>query len=459
MNSNQLHSINPKNNKKIYSWDILPQDELDPIIQAASDAQSIWVKTKLSSRTDLIKQLAYCLKEKSKELSYLMADEIGKPISQGEAEISKCVWLCKYYSEIANHFLSSKYIKTEYYKSFISYEPIGLIFGVMPWNFPFWQVIRFAVPGLIVGNGVLLKHASNVQGCANAIENCFTYSGLPKDIFINLQIPSNMVNKIIENDKVSGVAVTGSAKAGKAVAKKAGECLKKTVLELGGNDPYIILDDADINRAVKSCVEGRILNSGQSCISAKRLIISEKNIDIFTKKIINLLKTKIIGDPYDNVDLGPLESISARNQVHKMVSDSIECGAKLIMGGDLSEVKGAYYPITILIDVEPGMPAFDDEIFGPVFSIIKAKNDKDALRLANKSKYGLGAAVFTKDIERGEKIASEKIQSGLCFVNDYVKSDPRLPFGGIKSSGYGRELSSYGLMEFVNIKTVVVQKS
>ena len=459
MNSTQLQSINPKNNTKIKSWDIPSYNKINSIIKSTSDAQLIWEKTNLDFRVSIIKELSSGLKDQKKELSTLMADEIGKPISQGELEINKCIMLCDYYSEIAKQTLSRNNIETEYFKSYVSHRPIGLVFGVMPWNFPFWQVFRFAIPSLIVGNGVLLKHASNVQGCASAIEHCFNDSGFPHDIFKNLQIPSGMVAKIIDNNEVSGVVVTGSTKAGKAVAKKAGECLKKTVLELGGNDPYIILDDANISKAVNACVEGRILNGGQSCISAKRLIVTEKNIDIFTKKIINLLQTKIVGDPYDDVDLGPLVSLSARDEVHRMVKKSIKCGAKLKLGGNLFKSEGSYYPITILSDVKPGMPAFDDEIFGPVFSIIKAKNDKEAILLANKSKFGLGAAVFTSNIERGEKIASEKIQSGLCFVNDYVKSDPRLPFGGIKSSGYGRELSSYGLMEFVNIKTVVVQKS
>ena len=459
MSNRKLYSINPKNNIKIRSWNIPSQNEIDSIINSASDAQILWEKTEINLRINLVKELAKSLKDQNKELCILMADEIGKPLSQGKLEINKCIFLCDYFSEIAKSALSQNNIETEYFKSYVLHKPIGLVFGVMPWNFPFWQVIRYSVPALIVGNGVLLKHASNVQGCANAIEHCIADSGFPQNIFKNLQIPSDMVNNVIENDKVSGVAITGSTQAGRAVAKKAGESLKKTVLELGGNDPYLILDDADIEQAVFSCVEGRILNGGQSCISAKRLIVTEKNIDIFTKKIINLLQTKIVGDPYDDVDLGPLASLSARNEVHRMVIKSIKCGAKLELGGDFSEVEGSYYPITILSDVKPGMPAFDDEIFGPVFSIIKAKNDKEAIFLANESKFGLGAAVFTSNIKRGEKIANEKIKSGLCFVNDYVKSDPRLPFGGIKSSGYGRELSSYGLMEFVNIKTVVVQKS
>ena len=315
------------------------------------------------------------------------------------------------------------------------------------------------VPALIVGNGVLLKHASNVQGCANAIEVCFKDAGFPENIFKNLQIPNEMVSGVIENNKVAGVAFTGSTITGKAVGKKAGEFLKKTILELGGNDPYIILDDANIDKAVEACVEGRLLNTGQSCISAKRLIVTSKNLLSFTNKLIQVLKSKVVGNPYDEVDVGPLVSLSARDEVQELVSESIKLGAKVKIGGQVPQTKGAYYPITVMTDVKPGMPAFDEEIFGPVFSIIQARNDDEAIHLANNSKYGLGASVFTRDLKKGEIIANEKFEAGLCFVNGYVKSDPRLPFGGVKMSGYGRELSGYGLKEFVNIKTVVVEST
>ena len=455
----RLKSINPKNNLNINYWNVPSQIEIDRIIHAVSSAQLSWQGLILDSRIRLLTHLSAILKSQSKELSILIADEMGKPVTQGKLEIEKCIWLCDYYNQNAANILCNKNIETEYFNSYVSYQPLGLVFGVMPWNFPFWQVFRFAIPSLIVGNGILLKHASNVQGCANAIEKCFKDAGFPENIFKNLQIPSEMVSGVIRNDKISGVTLTGSTKAGIEVAKKAGECLKKTVLELGGNDPYLILDDADLDNAVKACIEGRLLNTGQSCISAKRLIITKNNIILFTKKLVDKLSLKVVGDPYDDVDLGPLVSLSTRSEVHEMVKSSINKGAKLIQGGKIPNSGGAYYPITILSDVKPGMPAFDEEIFGPVFSIVEAIDNEDAINLANKSKYGLGAAVFTSDIVEGEKIANEKLQAGLCFVNDYVKSDPRLPFGGIKSSGYGRELSSYGLMEFVNIKTVVIQKS
>tara|TARA_A100001011_G_scaffold392564_1_gene480431 strand:+ start:94 stop:1473 length:1380 start_codon:yes stop_codon:yes gene_type:complete len=457
MKTKQLNSINPKNTLKIKSWNIFSQKKIETIVKDTSDSQTNWKSIKLNSRLRLIKALSRNLKDNIKNFSALMADEMGKPLDQGISEINKCIWLCNYYLDNAEAYLSHEQIETEFHKSYISFQPLGLVFGIMPWNFPFWQVFRYAVPALIVGNGVLLKHASNVQGCANAIEKCFNDSGFPKNIFKNLQVPSEMVSNVIENNKITGIAFTGSTLAGKAVAKKAGELLKKTVLELGGNDPYIILDDANIDKAVESCIEGRLLNTGQSCISAKRLIVTSKNILVFTNKLRNILKSKVVGDPYDKVDIGPLVSLTARKELQEIVSESIRFGAKVILGGKIPKTKGAYYPITVLTNVKPGMPAFDEEIFGPVFSIIQADNDKEAIRLANNSKYGLGAAVFTENVKKGEMIANEKIEAGLCFVNDYVKSDPRLPFGGVKMSGHGRELSSYGLKEFVNIKTVVVK--
>ena len=296
----------------------------------------------------------------------------------------------------------------------------------MPWNFPFWQVYRYAIPSLIVGNGVLLKHSSNVQGCANMINDCFTEAGLPSNIFNNLQIPSSLVSKVIEKDEIQGVAFTGSTNAGRAVAKIAGKNLKKTVLELGGNDPYLILDDAELDYAVKACIEGRLINNGQSCISAKRLIVTKSNIKSFTRKLIKKLDLKIIGDPYDDVDYGPLVSLSARAEVHKMVKSSIKMGAKLIIGGKIPDSNGAYYPITVLSNVGPGMPAFEEEIFGPVFSIIEANDNVHAIELANNTKYGLGAAVFTSDINEGKKISEKKLR--LEFVSLMIMLNQTLDY-------------------------------
>jgi len=455
----QLESINPKNNQIINSWDIHSRSKVESIIKNAHYAFLDWRNTKLSFRLSCLENISMLLKERSKEYGVLMADEMGKPLSQGIAEIEKCASLCDYYAQNAFEFLKPKNIDTGNHKSFITFQPIGLILGVMPWNFPFWQVFRFAVPCLTVGNGAVLKHASNVQGCASAIQNCFSDAGYYENIFSNLSIPGNQVSSIIENSKISAVTLTGSTPAGKAVAKKAGECLKKTVLELGGSDPYVVFDDAEISVAVDACIAGRILNAGQSCIAAKRLIVTKKNVAEFTDKLKNRLSLKIMGDPLDNVDIGPMVSRSARDEVNDLVQKSILKGAELILGGKIPDGEGSFYPITILVGVKPGMPAFDKEIFGPVFTVIVAENDDDAIRLANKTEFGLGSAIFTNDIKKGEEIAKERMQSGACFVNDFVKSDPRLPFGGIKMSGYGRELSNYGMMEFVNIKTVVIKVS
>ncbi len=441
----------------IGSWDSHSPDDVANILRRANKAYLDWMRTDLSFRVNCLEEISNLLKERAKEFGTIMADEMGKPIAQGLAEIKKCVWLCDYYKENAQRFLSPKNINTENFKSLVTFQPIGLVLGVMPWNFPFWQVFRFTIPSLTAGNGAVLKHASNVQGCASAIEKCFIDAGYYENIFCNLRIPGTQVASVIENDNIAAVTLTGSTPAGQAVAKKAGECLKKTVLELGGSDPYVIFDDADIENAVDACIAGRILNTGQSCIAAKRLIVTRSNSKKFTEKLKSKLSIKIMGDPLDDVDIGPMVSIAARDEVDDQVQRSISAGAKLILGGKIQDGEGAYYPLTILSDVRPGMPAFDEEIFGPVFTVITADDENNAIELANKSEFGLGSAIFTNDLEKGENIAKTELQSGSCFVNDFVKSDPRLPFGGIKMSGYGRELSDYGMMEFVNIKTVVVK--
>ena len=416
MIKNRLESINPKNNSKLSSWKIPSSNELSIAINKTAQAQVNWSEIGLISRLSIVKNLTHLLKDRAEEMSILMADEMGKPIKQGMGEISKCIWLCDYYLNNSKQVLCEKYVETEFNKSYVTYRPLGLILGIMPWNFPFWQVFRFAIPSLIVGNGVLLKHASNVQGCANMIKECFIKAELPNNLFNNLQIPNSLVSKVIENDKIQGVAITGSTKAGKAVAKIAGENLKKTVLELGGNDPYLIFDDANLDNAVKACINGRLLNNGQSCISAKRIIVTKNNIESFIKKLTTNLDLKIMGDPHDDVDYGPLVSLSARAEVDKMVKSSIKMGAKLNLGGEIPDFDGAYYPITVLSNVQPGMPAFDEEIFGPIFSIIEANDNDHAINLANDSKYGLGAAVFTSDINNGRMIAEKKFNQEFALL-------------------------------------------
>ena len=451
-----LLSINPSTGIEIKSYPQYSYDRINNIIKSATEAQKIWKNTDLKFRLGCIKQLSEIISDHKREYSSLMAEEMGKPLKQGISEIEKCVWLCNYYIKNSKEYLEDKIVKTHGQKSFVTIQPIGLILGIMPWNFPFWQVFRFAIPSIISGNGVILKHASNVQGCGFAIQSSFANAGFSEYLFQNISVSGKRVSKIIRNSKISAVTITGSTPAGKSVAEIAGKELKKTVLELGGSDPYVILEDADLKKSIDSCINGRILNTGQSCISAKRLIVVEEVYEQFLSGLEIKLTEKIMGDPNDDVDIGPMVSVDARNEVHDQVLNSIQQGARLLLGGSIPDIPGAFYPITLLSGVKPGMVAFDEEIFGPVFSVIKAKDEDHAIVLANDTPFGLGAAVFTQDSIKGKEIAKYRLNAGLCFVNDFVKSDPRLPFGGVKESGYGRELSIYGMMEFVNIKTIVI---
>jgi len=453
-----LTSISPATLEEVQSYPIHSSEETAIILSQAQEAQKTWAVSTISLRSNCLEQLAGVLKDRAREYAKLMAQEMGKPLVQGVGEVEKCAWLCEYYREHGEEFLMDRPVETGNAKSFVAIEPLGLVLGVMPWNFPFWQVFRFALPAITAGNGAILKHASNVQGCAAAIEACFMEAGYPDNIFRNLVIPGTRVKEVIEHEAIAAVTLTGSTPAGKAVAAAAGAVLKKTVLELGGSDPYVILDDADLDQAVAACVAGRLLNAGQSCIAAKRLIVTRENEVQFIDRLEQELNNKVVGDPMDEVDMGPMVSIAARDEVHDQVQRSIASGAALKIGGAIPAETGAYYPITLLTDVKPGMAAFDEELFGPVFTVVTAEDEDHALGLANQTEFGLGAAVFTADLERGEEIARKKLHAGACFVNDFVKSDPRLPFGGIKNSGYGRELSVYGMMEFVNVKTIVVNK-
>jgi succinate-semialdehyde dehydrogenase/glutarate-semialdehyde dehydrogenase len=453
-----LTSINPANNRIIKTYNEMSYEESKKIISSADDSFNLWKETSFKLRSELMKKAANVLRENSEEYSILMTTEMGKPIFQSRAEIEKCAWVCDYYADNAENFLSDEIIKTEAAKSFVSYQPLGVILAIMPWNFPFWQVFRFAAPNLMAGNAGVLKHASNVSGCALAIQNVFMEAGFPENLFRSLLVKSKDMKGIISDDKIKAVTLTGSVPAGKIVASLAGSLIKKTVLELGGSDPYLILEDADLEKSAISCVTSRLINAGQSCIAAKRFIIVESVYGDFEKLFLDIMSKKKMGDPFDEKnDIGPQASIQLRDELHDQVLRSVKQGAELILGGTLPEMDGAYYPPTILRNVKPGITAFDEELFGPVAALIKAKDEADAIQLANKSIFGLGAAVFTKDIKRGEQIAKERLNAGCCFVNDFVKSDPRLPFGGIKDSGYGRELSPFGIKEFVNIKSVYIK--
>lgn len=453
-----IEAINPATEETIRIYEPMVWEQIESTIAGMQKTFLSWRESDFTERTKKMKAAARILRDEKDEFARLMADEMGKPLAQGKAETEKCAWCCDYYADNAKKFLASEVVETDASKSFISYQPLGIVLAVMPWNFPFWQVFRFAAPALMAGNAGLLKHASNVPGCAMAIEKIFQDAGFPQDLFRTLLIGNDVVARIIEHPDVKAATLTGSTPAGKAVASKAGEMLKKTVLELGGSDPYVILKDADLESAVDTCVSSRLINGGQSCIAAKRFIVVKEVRKNFEDKFVAKMKSKKMGNPLqEGVDVGPQARVDLRNALHRQVVISIEKGARLLLGGTIPDQKGAYYEPTVLTDVKKGMPAYDDELFGPVAAIIPVENEEEAIRVANDSVFGLGAAVFTQDLKRGEKIAEEKLEAGACFVNTFVKSDPRLPFGGIKESGYGRELSYLGIREFVNIKTVYIK--
>ena len=411
-----LRSVNPATGNTLQSFVEMTEDEVNAIIESVHGAFNGWRKTSFSFRAERMKEVAHLLRARKEEFGTLMTEEMGKPYKQSIAEAEKCAWVCEYYADNAEKFLANKDIATEASDSFVSYQPIGIVLAVMPWNFPFWQVFRFAAPALMAGNAGILKHASNVQVCAQAIEDIFTAADFPDNLFKNLVIGSDKVENVIKNPLVKAVTLTGSTPAGKAVASLAGSMLKKTVLELGGSDPYVILEDADLDQAVNACITGRMLNTGQSCIAAKRFIVVEPCRPEFTDKVAKKIKNMNMGDPLDlTIDIGPMVNISARDELHQQVIASLDKGAVLVTGGIIPEPPGSFYPPTLLVDVTPGMPAFDDELFGPVAVIITAKDEQQALELANQTKFGLGAAVFTADVKKGKKIAVEVLEAVLAL--------------------------------------------
>ncbi|WP_066629730.1 NAD-dependent succinate-semialdehyde dehydrogenase [Labilibacter marinus] len=454
-----LKSINPANGELIREYPESQWEEIDNVIRDVNLAYKSWKKTALHKRIDYVRQLARLLELKKEALTFLITIEMGKPILEARAEIDKCIWLCNYYCDNIDEFLKPKTIDTEASESYTSIQPIGVILAIMPWNFPFWQVFRCAIPTILAGNTMVLKHASNVPGCSIALEDLFNEADFPADIFRAVLSSNRRVERMIANKKIAAITLTGSTKAGQAVAQTAGKYIKKCVLELGGSDPYLVLDDANINEAVAACIKGRLLNTGQSCIGAKRFIISEGIYDEFEAKFVAEMRSATMGDPFNEFNqLGPLARHNIREDLLSQVNKSASQGAKILCGGDIDyDIDGFYFPATVLSEVKSGMPAYNQELFGPVASLIKVKNEQEAIQIANDTSFGLGAAVFTSDIEKGKYIAEHELEAGCCFVNDFVKSDPRLPFGGIKESGYGRELSVYGIHEFVNIKSVYIK--
>lgn len=453
-----MESINPYTGEMIKKYQEMSLEDVNDIIQKVHETFLKWRRVPFDDRSELMKKAAKILRENSKKYGKIMTEEMGKPIKDAISEANKCAWVCDYYADNAESFLQDEIIETDASKSYVACQPLGVVLAIMPWNFPFWQVFRFAAPGLMAGNVGVLKHASNVPGCALAIEEVFKQAGFPKNTFRTLLVGSQVVNKIIDNSLIKAVTLTGSVPAGKAVARNSGSVLKKTVLELGGSDPYIILKDADLESAAKISALSRLINSGQSCIAAKRFIVVESVREKFEAIFVKEMKSYKMGNPLEeSTQIGPQARYDLRDALHKQVTESIEKGANCLLGGEIPNEKGAFYPPTILTDVKSGMPAYDQELFGPVASIIVVKNEEEAINIANDSIFGLGASIFTKNIEEGNRIAREEIQAGCCFVNTYVRSDPRLPFGGINESGYGRELSHHGIKEFVNIKTIYIK--
>ncbi|WP_020401726.1 NAD-dependent succinate-semialdehyde dehydrogenase [Gracilimonas tropica] len=452
-----MKTINPATGKTLRTYKEMEMKEIDSIIQKANMAQQRWKQKSFEERADYLRKIAGILKERKNELAELMAREMGKPLAQGVGEAEKCAWVCEYYADNAEAFLENDVIATDASKSYVTFNPLGVVLAIMPWNFPFWQLFRFAAPALMAGNGAILKHSENTTGCALEIEKIIHEAGIPGGLFRTIVRDKSGMKEVIQHDGIAAVTLTGSTRAGKAVAAQAGETLKKTVLELGGSDPYVILEDADVKKAAETCATSRLINSGQSCIAAKRFIVTEKVYDEFVEEFTKIMKSKKVGDPFEeDTDVGPQAREDLRNGLHDQVQKSVKNGAQLTLGGQKPEGKGAYYPVTILEKVAPGMPAYEEELFGPVAAIIKVKDEEQAIKVANDTSFGLGAAVFSEDLQKAEDIAANKLEAGCCFVNEFVKSDPRLPFGGIKKSGYGRELSLYGIREFVNAKTVYI---
>ncbi|MAQ43015.1 MAG: succinate-semialdehyde dehydrogenase [Candidatus Marinimicrobia bacterium] len=451
-----LKSINPATEELFAEFKEINLSSTEEIIEESSDSQRKWATVDISKRTKIISKISDFVRNNKEVFAEIITNEMGKPISESIAEVEKCAWLCDYYVENGSRFLAEQSISSDADKSFVSFEPLGVILGVMPWNFPFWQVFRFAVPAIIAGNSVLVKHAPNVQASAVAIEKVFHDCGIPKDLFRILMIDVDVIPNIISNKHVKAVSLTGSELAGSKVAECSGKNLKKTVLELGGSDAFIVLSDADLPKCIDSAVKGRMLNNGQSCIAAKRFIVHEDVYDEFIAGLQKTIESLIVGDPMlSETQVGPLAREDILNKIENQVKESIKLGAELVSGGKRVGESGYYYAPTILTNISQSMPVYNQETFGPVFSVFKFNDIDKMVELANDTDFGLGGSVWSKNKDKALSVA-RRIETGAVFINDFTKSDPRLPFGGVKNSGYGRELSEFGIKEFVNVKTIAV---
>lgn len=454
----KLQTVNPATGEPGRSYDQHTLEEAQAAAAAGHKAFLEWRRTSFADRAAIVRKAGELLRARKDEHARLMTEEMGKPLDDGRAEIEKCANNCDWFAEHAEEYLADEPRDIGGPEAFVTFNPLGVVLAVMPWNFPFWQVFRFAAPALMAGNGALLKHASNVPGCALAIEQVLHDAGVPRDLFRTLLLPSSEVEQLIKDPNIAAVTLTGSVAAGRSVATAAGSVLKKCVLELGGSDAYIVLEDADIRAAAKVAATARMVNGGQSCIAGKRFIVVRSVLEQFEAALVDAMRGYEMGDPAkEGTKLGPMQSVKARDEIHRQVSESVRKGARLLLGGKLPDRPGAWYPATVLTNVLPGQPAHDEEVFGPVAAIIAAEDEKDAIRVANASEFGLGSGVLTGNPDRGRRIAAEDLDAGLSFVNENVRSDPRMPFGGVKHSGYGRECSEFGIREFTNIKSVHVR--
>jgi succinate-semialdehyde dehydrogenase/glutarate-semialdehyde dehydrogenase len=457
-----IASINPATTESLKTFDPLSNQQLDEKLQRAFDVFQDYSRTGFAERAPLMMRAAEILEGEKKDFARLMTIEMGKPIKSAVQEAEKCAWVCRYYAENAERHLADEIVETNATSSYVRFQPLGVVLAVMPWNFPFWQVFRFAAPALMAGNVGLLKHSSNVPQCALAIEAIFRRAGFPEGAFQTLLIGSDLVQRVLEDSRVAAATLTGSEPAGRSVAGIAGKQIRKTVLELGGSDPFIVMPSADLEAATATAVKARTINNGQSCIAAKRFILHAQIYDEFEKRFVAAMKELRVGDPIDEAtDIGPLATEQILKDLEEQVQISVAAGAKILTGGRRFEAggdlaKGNFYEPTVLVDIPKGTPAYQDEIFGPVASLFRVGNIDEAIELANATPFGLGAAAWTNDVLERDRFITE-IEAGSVFVNGMVASDPRLPFGGVKNSGYGRELGEFGIREFVNIKTVWIK--
>lgn len=457
MADTQFETVNPLTEETVQTYTYISDDEAADIVRKSHEAHLEWRLRSLEDRAKVINAIAGELRNTKEELAELMTREVGKLLRDAKGEVELCAAICEYTAENGPKVLADQERQVPKGKGVVTHSPMGVIYGIQPWNFPAYQAIRYSIASLMAGNGVLLKHAEPCTGSGLLLRDIYEKAGLPQGLFGVLVIDHDQSDKIIENDLVRGVTLTGSDKAGKIVGQKAASVVKKTVLELGSNDAYLVLDDADLDVAVDTCVKGRLYNNGQTCVNAKRFIVTKKNYDAFVERYAEKFGAIRMGDPREGeTQLGPMVTKRQRDQLHQQVEQSVEKGARVLVGGEIPDRQGWFYPATVLVDVAPGQPAYDDELFGPVASILRAEDDEDAMRIANSSRYGLGGGIFSKNTERARELASKYFDTGMVFINTFNVATPDMPFGGVKGSGYGREHGEEGLKEFVNIKAITI---